>query len=323
MNMKDVQDWTKKARIANRFMGFVLWVSLFLALGASLPHVAWMFGRLEFDGSRGNGYLAAVAVDAGIVAITWGIRQRKKAKRKPVQVEQVRGLHWPQFDALWVGVGFLAVISILANVGHGLTAIAGAETLNVDVFSKLDWLTLVQSLVFSAPLPIIVIMLSEIVAADDEKAASKVEREDGLIAELKAQLKDALERLAQAVRMSETAEQARNSAEQGRLNAERSKVELEAQFDGLLQQFNIVSKELNVLRAAQSAVHRSTETNGWHEGWIQWIGEHPGASVREQAEAMGVSTGTASSRNKVLRDEGVLHPDPKRLELLVKVGVPE
>jgi len=317
MNTKEFQDWIKKARLANRFMGFVLWVSLFLALGASLPHVAWMFGRLEFDGSRGNGYLAAVAVDAGIVAITWGIRQRKKAKRKTV--DDPRRFKLPQIDALWLGVGFLAFISILANVGHGLTAIAGADTLNMDVFNNLDWLTFVQSLVFSAPLPIIVIMLSEIVAADDEKAASKVEREDGLIVELKAQLKDALERLAKAVQSLETSDRARVVAEQSKANAERSLNELEAQFNAMLQQLNATVAELNALRAVQSTVQRVAELNGWHEAWIDWIRQNPGKSVRDQADAMGVSTGTASSRNKKLRDEGILNPDPARLELLVKV----
>ncbi len=62
-----------KQSIAN----IVLWLAYGLALAASLNHVAWAFGTLEFAGHAWTGWLAALAVDAGLAALAYAIQQRR------------------------------------------------------------------------------------------------------------------------------------------------------------------------------------------------------------------------------------------------------
>lgn len=140
-------------------MSKVLWVVFVAALVSSVKHVAWAFGTLEFEGEQWFGWIPALAVDAGLAAIAYGIHQRKKAKR-PTR-------------ALWFGLFFFSAISIIANVMHGSTVNNGID---------------LTTIVLSATLPIMVIYLGDIVSSDDVQLAKKNEQTDERVQRLKDEL---------------------------------------------------------------------------------------------------------------------------------------
>ena len=84
----------------------LLWLALVLALVGSLRHVAWGFASLE-SGDLAAGYVQAIAVDLGSLALALGIQQRKRQKRAT----------W----VLWAGVAMFSAVSTYANLLHGLT----------------------------------------------------------------------------------------------------------------------------------------------------------------------------------------------------------
>ncbi len=147
-----------KTKIAN----VVLWCAYVLALAASVSHLAWAFGTLEFSGSEWVGWLAAISVDAGLAALAYGIQQRKRARR---------GARY-----LWVGVVVLSGISAFANLLHGLTATTG-EAVRLATFTIVDTLALAKAIVLSASLPILVVYLGEVVSSDDAQAAAQAAKD--------------------------------------------------------------------------------------------------------------------------------------------------
>jgi len=146
-----------KQNVAN----VVLWLAYVLALGASLGHVAWSFGTLEFTGQAWAGWPAAIAVDAGLAALAYAIQQRKRAKRPTL--------------TLWAGVVMFASISAFANVLHALTVETGAAV-TLATFGGVDALALARAVILSATLPLLVVYLGEVVSSDDATAAERAER---------------------------------------------------------------------------------------------------------------------------------------------------
>jgi len=139
-----------------------LWFAFTLALIASLRHVAWVFGTMEFAGEEWYGWLAAIAVDAGLAALAYAIQQRRRAKR-PV-------------TSLWLGVSLFALISAYANATHALTVrLATGDTLTLDAIAQLDPLAIFQAILLSATLPALVVYLGEIVSTDDAYAIQAAE----------------------------------------------------------------------------------------------------------------------------------------------------
>lgn len=141
----------------------VLWLAYGLALAASLKHVAWAFGTLEFEGQQWNGWLAALAVDAGLAALAYAIQQRRRAKR-PV---------W----TLWLGISLFAGISAFANLLHAMAVQVNGQLVTVATFSQVDALALAKAIVLSATLPLLVVYLGEIVSSDDAVAIAEAEQE--------------------------------------------------------------------------------------------------------------------------------------------------
>jgi hypothetical protein len=160
----------------------ILWVSMILAMFSSMHHVADQFGALEKPGSEGFGWCAAVAIDASILALTYGLRARRKANRdKGTKILFFR-LNGSSVR-LWFGVLFLTGISIAANY------LAARSVKPDETF---------QAIAFAATLPIIVILLSDIASADDEKAAKRqeaTEERDSTVSELRRQLSDSAARV--------------------------------------------------------------------------------------------------------------------------------
>ena len=149
---------TRKSKIAN----IVLWAAYLLTLAASMGHVAWAFGTLEFEGSAWVGWLAALAVDAGLAALAYGVQQRKRARRSARD--------------LWAGVLLFAGISAFANLLHAMTAVTGF-TVTLATFGTVDALALAKAVILSASLPLLVVYLGEVVSSDDAQAAEQADRE--------------------------------------------------------------------------------------------------------------------------------------------------
>jgi len=171
-----------KPRIPQRIASILLWLAFALTLGASIQHLAWTFGTIEHI--KWLGWLPAIAVDAGMAGIAYGIQQRKRARRA--------------VSAYWLALVAFAGISASANLYHALALEAGGE-LTVSLLSLLDWLAIAKAVMLSAALPGLAIVLAEIVSADDARESDRLadaERREALKAE----------RLAEAERVKAKAE---------------------------------------------------------------------------------------------------------------------
>lgn len=135
----------------------LLWLALILALVGSLRHVAWGFAGLE-GGEMLTGYVQAVAVDVGLLALALGIQARKRQRRGTV--------------SLWVGVMMFSAVSTYANLLHGL-----AHQTDIGLGADLAWLVSLRPLLLSGVLPALVIYLSEIAGADVNHAVKLADKE--------------------------------------------------------------------------------------------------------------------------------------------------
>lgn len=117
----------------------LLWLALVLAMAGSLKHLAAVFASV--DGDYLFGLIQAVAVDAGLFALAYSIRQRK-ATNKPT---------W----FVWCGVALFSLISVFGNYIYGQTALGGQVP---------GWIVWLKPIVLAASLPVLVIYLSEIVS---------------------------------------------------------------------------------------------------------------------------------------------------------------
>jgi hypothetical protein len=147
----------------------VLYIAMILALSSSVNHLAFTFGTLEINPLLG--WIPAISVDAGLLALSYSINQRKKVKRNT--------------KSLWIGVVFFAIISAIANLYHALFIQIG-KSITIETLRTVDWLQMVMAIVLSSVLPIMVIYLSEIISGDDAQEAVRVEQ-DKLKAERKAE----------------------------------------------------------------------------------------------------------------------------------------
>lgn len=140
-------------------VNWVLWGALALALLSSVSHLAFTFGMLERVSWLG--WIPAIAVDAGLLALAYSIQQRRRAKRNAI--------------TLWAGVILFAIISMIANLYHALS-VEGTGTITIATLASVDWLQLGLAIVLSATLPVMVVYLGEIVSSDDAAEALRAER---------------------------------------------------------------------------------------------------------------------------------------------------
>jgi len=141
--------------LKNKLIGWVLWLAMILTMVASIQHLAWVFGTVERPGYQSLGWIPAIAVDAGLVALAYSIRQRSRAKRST--------------KVLWAGIVGFAIISALANFYYALSVEGVAIATGVIVYAK--------ALVLSATLPAMYIFLGEIVSGDDANAADRLAKQ--------------------------------------------------------------------------------------------------------------------------------------------------
>lgn len=131
---------------------YLLWVALAGAMVGSIQHVAWSFASLS-GGDMIFGYIQAIAVDIGILALAYGVQIRKRVKRPTTR--------------LWVGVVVFSAVSTYANLLYGL-----AHLSDIGVGKLAD----LRPYILSAVLPLMVIYLSEVVSEDVQHAVEEADK---------------------------------------------------------------------------------------------------------------------------------------------------
>lgn len=135
---------------------FLRFALIFVLIG-SLRHVAWSYSTLENSGSWALawGYWQAIAIDLVVVALAYGIEQRKKATLPT---------GW-----YWVGIVGFVLVSTYANLLYGLV-------FSVDVQQSRDWprlslwMVYLKPFVLSGVLPIMLVYISHITAGSQASA---------------------------------------------------------------------------------------------------------------------------------------------------------
>lgn len=142
----------------------VLWFFLVMAMFGSLTHTAWLFALREGQTPVGQviGYVIAVSIDAGLVGVTYGLRQRKQQKR-PARF-------------LYLASLLIIAVSIYANFAHAFAQDVGQE-MTRGGWQEVDPYRLLTSAVVSIPLPLLVLALAETVSDDVAWSVERAERE--------------------------------------------------------------------------------------------------------------------------------------------------
>lgn len=133
------------AALHERAAPWALVLAFALALVASLRHVAAAFAVLEADGATWPAIVAAVAVDLGMLALLGAVAVAARRGRSV----------W----RLLAAVGLFAGVSALANLDAAAAALAGGRV-TWAALPELDPLDAARALVFSAVLPVLVLVLA-------------------------------------------------------------------------------------------------------------------------------------------------------------------
>lgn len=105
--------------------------------------------------------LAAVALDLGLIALAWGIGQRRRLGR-------------PAGD-LWAAVAVFAGLSAFANANHALGVVLKGQAVTWAAVTALDGWTLASVIGLAAALPLLALWLARVVELDVDIEA-EVER---------------------------------------------------------------------------------------------------------------------------------------------------
>jgi len=170
----------------------LLWVTLILVLVASFNHVAAAFNSLERADSAWVGYLAAAAVDLALAAIAYVRQQRKVAK---MDTQMLTG-----------GIVFLALISMLANIWHGIDVLLDGAAITTVSLASIHPIDYVRVAALSATLPLIILYLGEILSVPGSKKLLK-----DLLSSVQ-ELKEALQAKTGEAQVTEAALQATEAA---------------------------------------------------------------------------------------------------------------
>lgn len=125
--------------------------SLIFVLVGSLRHVAWGFSTLESAGGWGLfwGYFQAIAIDLVVIALAYGIEQRKRSGLPTL---------W-----YWVGIVGFVFVSTYANLLYGLVFSSQVQA-SKDWPTLSLWMVYLKPFVLSGVLPIMLVYISHITA---------------------------------------------------------------------------------------------------------------------------------------------------------------
>jgi len=173
-------NWTERA----------LWGIYIALLIVLLSYTAWAFGQFEPEKFRWLGWVAALAFEGAIAALTWRLKDRIETT--------------PRYSAGWVwgrrfayqyvnvfGLGLLLAVAVssLANWSHAVQFGGGFSVYGIP--------PLVYSLVFGAILPICSLLFANILAdttTAEHQEDEKVRELSGTIRELRGEVRQAEQR---------------------------------------------------------------------------------------------------------------------------------
>lgn len=121
-----------------------LWVALLLALFGSLSHLSAVFASM--DNNPLLGWVQAIAIDIGLVSLSYYLRRQKIAGEKITHV--------------WLGIVLFTAISIYGNLAYGILSFTGQLP---------PWIIMLRPVVLSASLPVLVLYLAEMLAKIDKE----------------------------------------------------------------------------------------------------------------------------------------------------------
>lgn len=213
-----------------------LWLTLVLALAASFNHVTAAFNSLENDSNKWVGYAAAAAVDLAIAAIAY-VRQQRKAASADIGM-------------MTFGLVFFAIISMLANVWHGIDVILNGQPITTELLATLTIFDYGRVVVLSATLPLILLYLGEIISVPGSKSLlkdliDKVKNYETAVQELERNLQDAETAVQELETNLHDAETAVQDATRLRKTAEAAARKLQASSTALQQKLDKLQEGLD------------------------------------------------------------------------------
>jgi hypothetical protein len=133
----------------------LLWIALALALLGSLKHLAVVFSSV--DGSTLMGWIQAIAIDAGVFALSMVLQKRRQAAR----------------PTAWVigGIALFTLISVYGNLVYGLSH---QSQLSPNLPT---WAAMPLPYLLAATLPVLVLFLASLVENDLTYEAKIADRE--------------------------------------------------------------------------------------------------------------------------------------------------
>ncbi len=137
------------------FLRLGLWTLMLISLIASMRHVAWLYSTLEL-GSETAGWISAFSFDASVFLLTLiGVKYKQgTAQRRFIRV----------------GIYTNAVISILANIMHGVEHQQELERVKGFLWQIIPY-------VFSFAVPLMVVFLAEVLSRQESELEAEVRKQ--------------------------------------------------------------------------------------------------------------------------------------------------
>lgn len=156
-----------------KIIGGALWFVMLLVMGASVSHLAATFGTLEVLGLEIVGWLPAIAVDAGLLAITYAAHTKRQKGDSP------RFLH--------IGMAIFVALSVFANVDHATTVVTERYGITEGWFgwqTSWQW-QFAKVWLLSGVLPLLIWFVAEVIGvlfanSTDKKQGTAIARSDKL-----------------------------------------------------------------------------------------------------------------------------------------------
>lgn len=134
----------------------ILWGSLILSILSSYGHVAFVYGDLEPTGpaeilryvSMVTGLLAALAIEGAVASMAWSLGRLKRLNRPTGRLK--------------AGLWFVLLMAMTANFEFTIRAETDVAV-TWPVLTSLDPWLLIRALLWSATLPLVVVVLAGIV----------------------------------------------------------------------------------------------------------------------------------------------------------------
>ena len=138
------------------FLRLGLWGLMLISLIASMRHVAWLYSTLEL-GSETAGWISAFSFDASVFLLTLiGVKYKQgTAQRRFIRI----------------GIYTNAVISVLANIMHGVEHQQELERVNGLLWQAIPY-------IFSFAVPLMVIFLAEVLSRQESELEAEQRKQE-------------------------------------------------------------------------------------------------------------------------------------------------